>query len=368
MISMTIGAAAGWFGQTLQAVRRGMASHAVLHFFALMVMTLALLESIWLERPINFYTIRLFIPPVVLVLGALIMADLAVQLVRLGRSGHTGSITLQLVHHFVSRQLAPQRIANAIHAVVSFVIFMTGTIYMREAIPFANPYNWDQVFSEWDRVIHFGAYPHEWLAPLLNWPIVSQALGHTYNIWFFVMFAMWFWQGFRKEQTPLRLQFLLAFGLTYFIGCNLLGTLLSSVGPSFYGRLLGTPDPYTPLMDYLRSVSGTSVLGTINTQNLLWQFYMTGEGAARGITAMPSMHVATSVIFALLGQASGKRWLGWILTSFAVLIMIGSVQLGWHYAIDGYFGIAVALFSWWLARKIVEWTGATPVLSNSHPS
>ncbi|MBW2186739.1 MAG: phosphatase PAP2 family protein [Deltaproteobacteria bacterium] len=65
---------------------------------------------------------------------------------------------------------------------------------------------------------------------------------------------------------------------------------------------------------------------------------------------MPSMHVATSTLFALLGWRS-NRALGIILTIFLVIIMIGSIHLGWHYAIDGY----VAIIGTWLVWLGTGW-------------
>ena len=53
--------------------------------------------------------------------------------------------------------------------------------------------------------------------------------------------------------------------------------------------------------------------------------------------------------------ASGKRWAGYLLSAFAFLIFVGSIHLGWHYAIDGYAGAAVALFGWWAAGRLVMW-------------
>ncbi|RUW80014.1 hypothetical protein EOA30_41185, partial [Mesorhizobium sp. M8A.F.Ca.ET.059.01.1.1] len=38
--------------------------------------------------------------------------------------------------------------------------------------------------------------------------------------------------------------------------------------------------------------------------------------------------------------------LGTLMWIFAVLIMLGSVVLGWHYAIDGYAGALIALAIW----------------------
>ena len=57
----------------------------------------------------------------------------------------------------------------------------------------------------------------------------------------------------------------------------------------------------------------------------------------------------------VVGFASSKKWLGYLLSVFAALIFVGSIHLGWHYAIDGYAGAAVALVCWWVAGKIVDW-------------
>ena len=89
--------------------------------------------------------------------------------------------------------------------------------------------------------------------------------------------------------------------------------------------------------------------------DVLWKNYETGTGPINGISAMPFMHVGTSVLFAMLGFASGQRWVGWLLTLFAALIFVGSVHLGGRYAIDGYAGAAVAIFGWWAAGRLVNW-------------
>jgi hypothetical protein len=35
------------------------------------------------------------------------------------------------------------------------------------------------------------------------------------------------------------------------------------------------------------------------------------------------------------------------------------VHLAWHYAVDGYAGIAIAATCWWLAGKLVDWDRRT---------
>ena len=203
--------------------------------------------------------------------------------------------------------------------------------------------------------MHFGTHPYVYLAPLLNHPLLTFILNVNYNSWFFVMFCCWFWQGFARQDSALRLRFLLGFTLTWFLGTCVLGTIFSSVGPAFYGRLMPGPDPYVPLMDWLHLSTKTYRVWSLNVMDMLWANYQTGHGVINGISAMPSMHVGTSVLFAMLGFASGHRWVGWLLSLFAALIFVGSIHLGWHYAIDGYAGAAVAVFGWWAAGRIVNW-------------
>ena len=40
---------------------------------------------------------------------------------------------------------------------------------------------------------------------------------------------------------------------------------------------------------------------------------------------------------------------------FTFLIFLGSIHLGWHYAIDGYFGAALAVVCWWLTGRLIDW-------------
>jgi membrane-associated phospholipid phosphatase len=66
------------------------------------------------------------------------------------------------------------------------------------------------------------------------------------------------------------------------------------------------------------------------------------------------------VLFAL-AFARVSRKLGWFFAVYAIVILVGSVHLGWHYAVDGYAGIFIAGFSWWLAGIVARWVAARPV-------
>jgi hypothetical protein len=74
------------------------------------------------------------------------------------------------------------------------------------------------------------------------------------------------------------------------------------------------------------------------------------------------MHIATTTLVACMAFAVGP-WLGAIATVCTVLMMVASVSLGWHYALDGYVGALLAIAVWWIAgrleREVPETTAAT---------
>ena len=338
------------------AILQGFRSNGLLYGFAGAVFIAALLEAALLGLTFELNMVFLFSGPVLMVLTVMILLGLALEAVRLARAGHEGALLPALWRKLRDDYLAPQRVSNALHAALFMTLYMVGYLFIKKAIPTAHPFAWDPAFMEWDKLVHGGVHPFEWLAPLLNVPWLTWMLNWNYNMWFVVMFGLWFWQGFAAKDHPLRQRFLLGFTLTWFLGTCVLGTIFSSVGPCFYARLLpGEPDPYGPLMAWLHQANQSHPIFALMVMDELWKNYETGVGMVNGISAMPSMHVGTSALFAFLGFASGKRWLGWLLAIFAALIMIGSVHLAWHYAIDGYVGFTVAAFGWWAAGKLVMW-------------
>jgi hypothetical protein len=297
--------------------------------------------------------------PIFMVVAVFLIVSMIQELWRLNRLGHQGPVLPALWQKIHSRDFAPTRVANAVHSTICMTAFMTGFTAIKDLIPVANPFSWDATFIELDRVLHFGTQPFEWLAPLLNVPIITYLININYNIWFFVMIGFCFWHGFAHKENRLRQHYFVAFMLTWFLGTGVFGTLFSSVGPGLYGRFYaGAVDPFQPLMAWLQHTSQFYEVYSMNTMDQLWESYVQGKGLISGISAMPSMHVGSSVIFVLCAIATGKRWLIWATSLFCFAIFIGSIHLAWHYAADGYLGAAIALVSWWIAGKIVTWDRA----------
>ena len=157
-------------------------------------------------------------------------------------------------------------------------------------------------------------------------------------------------QFWRIGDHRIRWQFIATFFAAWILLGNVVATVFSSAGPCYFGRVTGLTDPFSDLMAYLDSVGAISRF----PQEYLWSGYRTGKVLlGSGISAMPSLHIGMTVLLALAGWRT-SRILGASLAAFAVAIMVGSVQLGWHYAVDGYAGAAGTLAIWaavgWLLR------------------
>ncbi|MCC6206122.1 MAG: phosphatase PAP2 family protein, partial [Hyphomicrobiales bacterium] len=80
-------------------------------------------------------------------------------------------------------------------------------------------------------------------------------------------------------------------------------------------------------------------------------------------SAFPSMHVASAVLFALYWRKRAPRTapLFW---AFAAVIMLGSVVLAWHYAVDGYAGALIAWAIWSLVGRSQRREAEAPATPN----
>jgi hypothetical protein len=106
-------------------------------------------------------------------------------------------------------------------------------------------------------------------------------------------------------------------------------------------------------MAYLEAVSRSWPVWSVNVQHTLWNDYIAGHGRLGGISAMPSMHVTIAALMAIWGWRI-NRVIGLALTAFAAVILIGSIHLAWHYAVDGIAGITLAAIFWAMAGTVVR--------------
>ena len=136
--------------------------------------------------------------------------------------------------------------------------------------------------------------------------------------------------------------------LSYFILWSIVGPvvhlLMPAAGPVFYEKLgygsdfagIRVPEEMTKMSDYL------------------WTIYQGDQfGPGSGISAMPSMHIATTAWMIIAICVLARRWTA-PMAAVGFLIFLLSVSLGWHYAADGIVGGALALGCYALCLRFYE--------------
>jgi hypothetical protein len=269
---------------------------------------------------------------------------------RASRDGASLSPALAATRRTLVR-VAP-RVLTVVAGTMLIRLLMPSFIGFKRAIPEFHPYGaMDLVLMRVDRALHLGIDPWRWLHPLFGHAWATVAIDWVYILWYTVSTA-----GFATLVFHLRghrrVQFTLAFASVWiFLGVGF-ATVMASVGPVYVDRLFGGESSFTPLMAYLHSVNEIRPLHALALQEQLWAAHATGErGLLSGISAMPSLHVAIPALFAVASWHRA-RWLSvtaWIYTG---VIVLGSVHLGWHYAVDGYASIVLVLPVWWAAGVV----------------
>jgi PAP2 superfamily len=140
--------------------------------------------------------------------------------------------------------------------------------------------------------------------------------------------------------------------LTWILLGTVLAQLVPSAGPAYYQRVTGSWGPFAPLMTYLRAAGEIHQLDVLSVQTALWRAVERGEVVfGGGISAFPSLHVAMPVLGACAAWSTHRR-LAWTFVAFGALIFLGSIHLGWHYALDGEAAVAGVAAIWWTTGQV----------------
>lgn len=249
--------------------------------------------------------------------------------------------------------------------ILGWQFFTSAYTSVKSLISLVQPFAYDEIFYRIDRALHFGidpwrithaALPSAWATFFLDW---------VYKVWFVVMYVFNIWNLFRLDEPDRRFQFFLTYFLLWLVGGSVMAIFLSSAGPCYYESVLGAPvyaELFARLADQqvmLTNEWEAATIFALEGQEILWQQYAKGAASfGSGISAMPSMHVAIVTVMAL-SAFQAHRVFGWIMFVYAACILVGSVHLGWHYAIDGYISIGLTVGLWKGAERIVAWTNHT---------
>ena len=246
----------------------------------------------------------------------------------------------------------PRRIVLGMSLMIFIPVFFSFFTSAKNLIPFIQPFAWDPILAEWDRALHFGKHPWEWLHPVLKVAFVTSVISFFYKLWFFNKYVMVFWQAFSMKRPHLRAQFFITMLLAWIINGFVIALIFSSAGPCYFHHFYpDLPNPYAELMDFLRASHEKMVVMDLWAMDYLLQAYQTkASNLFSGISAFPSMHVCVALLNALVGWRIHRK-LGMIFSVYLVFIMVGSVHIGWHYAVDGYASLVTTTIIWLIVGR-----------------
>ncbi len=266
-----------------------------------------------------------------------------------------------------SREFA-ERFLKTLVVLVLCCVFMASFSSMKTLLPlmatalglshfFADPF-----FANIDAALHFGTDP---------WVIThaaTEALGldnfinqsaYVYSlIWAIPALylpAIMMLLGERDEKFT---HFALLYAFSWIFLGNAVALAGYSAGPVYYDRIFGT----VRFTDLTLALEAAQIEGSWfgGVQAFLWEAYTEMEQeAGSGISAFPSLHIATVTITALYLATFGRiaQWVG---ITLVVCMLFISVWVGYHYAIDGYASIVAVLAAHWALKR-----GRSPVLRTS---
>lgn len=261
-----------------------------------------------------------------------------------------------LVASFRPYLTADGRLVPGLLMLFAVSLFMAGFAGLKASITLVQPFSWDQTFDRWDRALHFGYRPWEWLQPVLGFGPVTALININYHFWFISLGMFWLHFGFAERPGVLRTRAMLSFLVIWTVGGAAMAMLFSSAGPCFYGALGLAPDPYAGLTSYLRTASESWPVWAVALQDGLWQNFAnhSGADAVKGISAMPSMHNAQCLLLVLATWNKGGLVRA-LAVSHGVLVFIGSIHLGWHYAVDAYIAFVLTAAVWIATGALTKW-------------
>ena len=256
-------------------------------------------------------------------------------------------ICAKLVIYTLEREDAPTRrllsetpyMAGFVAGVTLSALQIAVLTWTKVMLPIASPFWADPLLARADQLL-FRVDPWIVARGLFGW--AASLIDRAYVTWAPVKFATFLFLVC-TPQTLTKSRCLIAYFLM--MATVAMGQFLfSSGGPIFYERLgYGLHFASLPVEPWVRTTSA-----------YLWRDHLAvGGEIGGGISAMPSLHVAAALWIALVWR-SYSRLAGALAFAYFSLIAIGSVLLGWHYAVDGIAAALITAASWKAAKWLLR--------------
>ncbi|QBX57478.1 inositol phosphorylceramide synthase [Nocardioides seonyuensis] len=232
-----------------------------------------------------------------------------------------------------------ERITLVVLGLVCFYVTYVCYRNLKSFLPFImGEDKYDRELHLIDRALFFGNEPATVLHEIFGTGISAHVLSSIY-LWFLplVPLALAAWLVWSRNIT-----FGYWFATSQCIAWSL-GTAsyyaLPTLGPGFQYSYLYTDLPET----------GTSALmeGLFYGRKGVLRDGV--EGAVQSVAGFASLHVAITLLVALMVQYTLRnRWIHWIFWINFAITVVATLYFGWHYIADDFAGVVIALVAFWV--------------------
>lgn len=273
------------------------------------------------------------------------------------RKSGRGSFLVDYAANSLRDRWRRDRCVSLIWPPVLFAAMMASfNSFKQMVLPLAG-YGFDPLFAKADRLLFFGTDGWRVTHAVFGSAEATAWIDKFYHGWFVpmalgVIICAWL----PASTYRLRTQYLLSYMAVWMVLGSLLAFLLPSAGPCFYAQLVGPEPGFDALMQRLNDIQAANGYQLIALRNQAMLLGANGSDhlvMGGGISAMPSVHNGLAILFALAAWKV-NRPLGLLLAAYAGMIWIGSVHLGWHYALDGIVAGALTLWIWRVCGKLAD--------------
>ncbi len=277
------------------------------------------------------------------------------QMIYKGRQSGSEPFLAKFVTEFVRERWQRDRCASLFWPPVLFASLLASfNAFKQMILPLAG-FDLDPLFAAADKALFLGVDPWRVTHALFGSPQATILIDRAYHGWFLPMSLGLIACAWMPGSTfRLRTQYMLSY-ICVWIGIgSVLAFLLPSAGPCFYEYYVGAHASYNELLQQLaasEAATGVHLTSLANQAKLVEMYGADKLIIGGGISAMPSVHNALAALFALAAFRL-NRAAGCVIAAYAAMIWLGSVHLGWHYALDGLVAFALTFCIWIVCGRI----------------
>jgi hypothetical protein len=222
---------------------------------------------------------------------------------------------------------------------ILFFVGVGGHVYcwIKIQVPLVHPQLFDAQLWALDRVLFFGRSPNVFFLELFSSPAALHVIDYTYAKLFGWSIPLLFAVVLSSPSRRTRVAFADGNALLWLIGAWLY-LAVPAVGPVYR-----YPDVWAPFLpDLANAAKAQAMLFNNYTQFIAPTRHNATLNILFGVAAFPSLHVG-QMAFVFLWMR--RQWRAGVML-FAIaggIVAIGAIVTGWHYLVDVYAGLVLAL-------------------------